>query len=42
VLVYPIILALVSNLISLFFEIGIDPKPIAIEEHSIQKAIPLY
>jgi|TARA_B110000914_G_scaffold225673_1_gene247095 hypothetical protein len=39
VLVCPIILALVTNLISLFFEIGVGPKPIAIEEPSIQKAI---
>jgi len=39
VLVCPIILALVTNLISLFFEIGVGPKPIAIEEPSTQKAI---
>jgi hypothetical protein len=39
VLVCPVILALVTNLISLFFEIGVGPKPIAIEEPSIQKAI---
>ena len=39
VLVCPIKLALVNNLISLFFEIDVGPKPIAIEEPSTQKAI---
>ena len=38
-LVCPIILALVTNLISLLFEIGVGPKPIAIEKPSTQKAI---
>jgi hypothetical protein len=39
VAVSPIILALVTSLISSPFEIGVDPNPIAIEDPSTKKAI---
>jgi len=38
----PIILALVTSLISSPFEIGVDPNPIVIEDPSKKKQFRLY